>query len=196
MLFSAMSLATSDNIFLLFLEKIRSCFFNGPIGDIETNTPNASDSFESCNIIGKTIAQTIAKIWITTNTSNKMDIVTLRDNYLFEPQPTLSGFQIPTDPAPTEINLLVFNQSHVLITIPAELSCVYYPIFKDKGKNFGFKRISISNLVNDAHGYIYTPEAWRLNPPESDFSFGREMYGQLVEEKVLNLMRAAKQEKS
>jgi Neutral/alkaline non-lysosomal ceramidase, N-terminal len=169
-------------------------FFNGTLGDIETNAPKASDRFESCNIIGKGIAQTIAEIWNTTNAANKMEIATFRDNYLFEPKPTLSGFQIPTDPAPTEINLIVLNQSDAFITIPAELSCVYDPIFKDQGKKLGFKHISISNLVNDAHGYIYTPEAWQLNPPESDFSFGGRDYGQLVEEKVLKLMKAASKE--
>lgn len=176
----------------LISKDIASIFFNGPTGDIETHVPHASDRFESCNLIGKIVANTLVDIWYATDTSNTMDIFTFSDKYLFEPKPTLAGFQIPVNATPTEINLIVLNHSYGFITIPAEISCVYDPIFKDKGKILGFK-IAIANLVNDAHGYIYTPEAWRLNPPESDFSFGGELYGQYVEQKVFKLMQRAKE---
>jgi hypothetical protein len=53
----------------------------------------------------------------------------------------------------------------------------------------GFKHLSVLGLVNDAHGYIILPEAWRRQTSESQLSFGGEFYGDRMMEKTLKLLK-------
>jgi hypothetical protein len=66
-----------------------------------------------------------------------------------------------------------FNQKHVFVAIPGELSTVYKQELSQ-----GHQHLSILGLVNDAHGYILRPEAWDAKTMESGLSFGGQFYGQ------------------
>lgn len=166
-------------------------FFNGAKGELLAKVPFPNDRFKSCDVIGKTLAEGVSQVWNSVQAKDRLDILTLRHTYLFEPKATPSGFVLPIEKYLTEINLIVFDQVNAFITIPAELSCSLDPIFKNKAKRMGFKQLSILDIVNDAHGYIYSPESWRIGAEEVEFSWGGEMYGQMMEEKIFNLLEAA-----
>lgn len=167
-------------------------FFNGAKGELLAKVLFPSDRFKSCDVVGKTLAEGVSKVWDATQVKDSMAISTFNHTYTFEPKPTPSGLILPIEKQPTEINLIVFEKINAFITIPAELSCSLDPVFKAKAKKMGFKHLSILDLVNDAHGYIFSPESWKLGPEEVEFSWGGEMYGQVIEDKVLNLLKLMK----
>lgn len=166
-------------------------FFNGAKGELLAKVFFPSDRFKSCDVVGKSLAEGVLKVWNSTPTKNQMEITTYTETYMFEPKPTPSGFVLPIEKYETEIHLLVLNRENAIVTIPGELSCSYDPVFKNKAKQLGFKHLSIFDIVNDAHGYIYSPQSWRLSPAEVEFSWGGEMYGQLIEDNVTNLLKRA-----
>lgn len=167
-------------------------FFNGAKGELLAKVLFPDDRFKSCDVIGKTLAEHVLTVWNSIQTKNKIEISIDKHTYYFEPKATPAGFVLPIEKYLTEMNLIVFDRVHAFITIPAELSCSYDSIFKNKAKQMGFRQLSILDIVNDAHGYIYSPESWRLNPDEVEFSWGGEMYGQIIEDKVVDLLQKAK----
>ena len=108
--------------------------------------------------------------------------------YAFKPQATPFGLALPVDVYKSEMNLIVFNQTHAFITIPGELSCLYDKRLKDVGKRLGFSHVSIFGLTNDAHGYIILPESWQHKTFESGLSFGGENYGDITEKRAETLL--------
>ena len=163
-------------------------FFNGAIGDLETISPRAADHFIVCDALGNSLANAVSDLWKSIETKEQLTITQYKDAYSFAVKPTPTGFQPPIDIYSTEINLIVLNDVEAFVTIPAELSCTYEPIFKLRATELGYHSLSILGLVNDAHGYIFSPEAWRLKPRGSHFAFGGELYGEVVKEKVMMLM--------
>lgn len=182
---------TRNHIKALIGSDITPVFFNGAKGELLVKILFPNDRFKSCNVIGKTLAEGVSHVWNSTKVKDKLEISTFKHIYAFEPKPTPSGFILPIEKSPTEINLIVFDQTNAFITIPAELSCSLDPIFKSKAKKMGFRQLSILDIVNDAHGYVYSPESWRQGPEEVEFSWGGETYGQIMEDKVFNLLKAA-----
>ena len=152
-------------------------FFNGAKGELQTNILFPKDRVKSCEASAGIIAEKILQVWQCIKTECGLEIAAFKHTYIFVPQPTSSGYVIPIENYETEINLIVFNKIHAFLTIPAELSCSYDSVFKKKAKEIGFKQLSILDMVNDAHGYIYSPETWELRPEEIEFSFGGNMYG-------------------
>lgn len=169
---------------------VDAIFFNGPTAELQTLIPILNDRFESCNQIGQILAENVFDLWNKIKTDDSIQVETFQEGYLFEPQPTFSGYLIPLQPFQTEINLIVFNELHALITIPAVMSCTYDSLIKKYAELLGY-RLTLLELVNDHHGTIFSPRTWRLNPPGSDFSWGGEMYGDTVEEKIFKLLRKA-----
>jgi hypothetical protein len=165
---------------------VHAVYFNGAQGDI---IPGAEDNeFTTCEMIGKSLAQTVQKIWDETPVSDELPIETRKINYTFKPQATPAGLTLPVESYSSELNLIVLN-NHAFVTIPGELSCVYDKNLKEAGKKLGYSNVSILGLTNDAHGYIITPDSWRHKTFESGLSFGGENYGSEIEEKVLNLLK-------
>lgn len=164
-------------------------FFNGAQGDIIPIIGTHEDRWEVCQRIGKELAQSVKDIWNQTGTEESVAIQTYQDRYAFVPQATPFGLKLPLDHYDTEINLIVFNGKHGFITIPGELSCVYDHQFKNKKNKWNLSHLSVLGLVNDAHGYIILPEAWRHQTVESRLSFGGECYGEMVVNKVEELLK-------
>lgn len=181
-----------DHVKALIGGGVTPIFFNGAKGELLAKVLFPSDRFRSCDIVSKQLASGVLDVWNSIQAEDNMSISTFKHVYTFEPKPTPSGFVLPIEKFQTEINLIVFDKVNAFVTIPAELSCSYDPVLKSKAKLMGFKNLSILDIVNDAHGYIYSPESWRLNPEEVEFSWGGEMYGQQIEEKILTLLEAAK----
>lgn len=165
-------------------------FFNGAKGELLAKILFPNDRFKSCDVTGKTLAEGVSHVWNTIPVKDQVGISTFKHIYTFEPKPTPSGFILPIEKYPTEINLIVFDQTNAFVTIPAELSCSLDSVLKSKAKEMGFT-LSILDIVNDAHGYVYSPESWRLGPEEVEFSWGGEIYGQTMENKILNLLEDA-----
>ncbi|OJU80051.1 MAG: hypothetical protein BGO10_00945 [Chlamydia sp. 32-24] len=161
-------------------------FINGASAEI---IPNDSQfkSFALCDFIGKSLAQAVFAAWPNIGVSSDLNISILKDPYLLLPQPSTGGFSIGDEPYPTEINAITFNNLHNFITIPGELSCVYYYFLQRFGPTFGL-RTSVFGLANDAQGYIITPEAYAKGTQESAFSFGGPAYGAYVISKVARLI--------
>ncbi|WP_158227802.1 hypothetical protein, partial [Estrella lausannensis] len=111
--------------------------------------------------------------------------------YTLEPKPTPLGLKLPIKEYTSELHALVLNKKYGFVTIPGELSCLYDSALKVRGKEFGLTHVSILGLVNDAHGYIITPDSWRHKTQESDLSFGGEKYGDEVFEKAFSLLESA-----
>lgn len=177
-----------DQLQTLIGPEIQPIYFNGAQGEISPNLPTGGDRFALCESLGKSLAKTVADIWKTTKTSDALAIDTLKESYNFIPQPTPHGLELPIDSYASELNILVMNHTHAFITIPGELSCVYDARLKAKGKSLGLTHVSILGLVNDAHGYILLPEAWRRKTAESGLSFGGEDYGDKIEAKANRLL--------
>lgn len=182
---------TRNHIKSLISKEVTPVFFNGAKGELLAKVPFPNDRFKSCDVIGKTLAEGVAHVWNGTQAKDKIEISTFKHIYTFEPKPTPSGFVLPIEQYPTEINLIVLDSINAFITIPAELSCSLDPVFKNRAKKLGFKQLSILDIVNDGHGYVFSPESWRLGPEEVEFSWGGEMYGQTMQKKVFDLLEAA-----
>lgn len=165
-------------------------YFNGAQGDIIPFVFNESDRFDACDSLGKSLAETVKKIWDETITDDILQIDTQKDSYAFKPQATPFGLALPIDVYKSEMNLIVFNQKHAFITIPGELSCLYDKRLKDTGNELGFSHISIFGLTNDAHGYIILPESWQHKTFESRLSFGGQDYGSIIEKRAEALLNA------
>jgi hypothetical protein len=182
---------TRNHIKTLIDKDITPVFFNGAKGELLAKVLFPNDRFKSCDVIGKTLAESVSRVWDSTQVKNKLEISTFKHVYTFEPKPTPSGFILPIEKYLTEINLIILDQTNAFITIPAELSCSLDHVLKNKAKAMGFKQLSILDIVNDAHGYVYSPESWKRGPEEVEFSWGGEMYGQILEDKIVNLLEAA-----
>ncbi|MBA3237173.1 MAG: neutral/alkaline non-lysosomal ceramidase N-terminal domain-containing protein [Parachlamydiaceae bacterium] len=167
-----------------------SLYFNGAQGDIIPVIFNENDRFDACDNLGKSLAETVEKIWDETIADDSVQIDILKDSYTFKPQVTPFGLEIPVDIYKSELNLLVFNQTHAFITIPGELSCLYDKRLKNTGNRLGFSHVSIFGLTNDAHGYIILPESWQHKTFESGLSFGGENYGDIIETRAESLLNA------
>ncbi len=164
-------------------------YFNGAQGDIIPVVLNESDRFDACDSLGKSLAETVKKIWDETITDDTLQVDTQKELYVFKPQATPFGLALPVDIYKSEMNLIVFNQTHAFITMPGELSCLYDKRLKDTGNKLGFSHVSIFGLTNDAHGYIILPESWQHKTLESGLSFGGENYGDIIEKRAETLLK-------
>ena len=165
-------------------------YFNGAQGDIIPVVFNETDRFDACDNLGKSLAETVKKIWDETITDDSLQIDTQKESYGFTPQATPFGLTLPVNVYNSEMNLIVFNQIHAFITIPGELSCLYDKRLKDTGNRLGFSHVSIFGLTNDAHGYMILPESWQHKTFESGLSFGGENYGDVTAKRAETLLNA------
>ncbi len=168
---------------------IQPIYFNGAQGDIipAVLVPN-EDSYSSVRIFGKSLAESVQKIWDNTKTEESLHIVTQKNSYAFQPQATPFGLLLPLESYTSEMSVIVLNHLHAFITIPGELSCIYDQNLKNFGSNLGFSHVSIFGLTNDAHGYIILPKSWRNKTMESGLSFGGEYYGTQMETRAKALL--------
>lgn len=188
-LFSSDFVGYARNHLQSFLgSNVYAIYFNGAQGDIIPIVFNENDRFGACNQLGKSLAETVKKIWDQTLTENVLQIETQKEQYAFKPQATPFGLTLPVDNYKSEMNLIVLNQTHAFITIPGELSCLYDKRLKTAGKRLGFSHVSILGLTNDAHGYIILPESWQHKTSESGLSFGGEKYGEITEKRAETLL--------
>lgn len=164
-------------------------YFNGAQGDIIPVIFNENDRFDACDDLGRSLAETVKKIWDETITDSTLQIDTQKESYSFKPQATPFGLVLPVDTYESEMNLIVFNKTDAFITIPGELSCLYDKRLKDAGDKLGFSHVSIFGLTNDAHGYIILPESWQHKTRESALSFGGEYYGETTEKRAETLLK-------
>jgi hypothetical protein len=170
-------------------EGVQAMYFNGAQGDIIPVVSNEENRFASCQDVGEKLANTVAKIWATTEAIPTLEIDFQKEAYAFTPQPTPFGLKLPIEKYETEMNILVLNRLHAFITIPGELSCLYDQSYKEFGKSLGYRNVSILGLTNDAHGYIILPAAWQHKTFESTLSFGGENYGETLKDRVFLLLR-------
>lgn len=180
-----------DHIKDLLGKTIQPIYFNGAQGDI-LPVELKTDPFESCDALGKSLAETVKTIWDRVITSGDLNIATKKESYSFIPKATPFGLVLPVEVYKTEMNLIVLNRLHAFITIPGELSCFYYKELKEFGKTLGYAQVSIFGLTNDAHGYIILPESWQHKTMESGLSFGGENYGELTDNRAKMLLKACK----
>ena len=189
MVFSADAVGYARNhVKALIGNDVTPIFFNGAKGELLAKVPFPNNRFKSCDLIGRTLAEGVLDLWTSIQTKDTLEISTMNHTYPFEPKPTPEGFILPIEKYQTEINVIVLDQVHAFVTIPAELSCSYDSVLKEKARGMGFRQLSILDIVNDNHGYIYSPESWRLHPDEVEFSWGGEIYGKLIENKIFGLL--------
>lgn len=169
---------------------VQPIYFNGAQGDIIPVIFNENDRFNACEVTGRSLAETVKEIWDTIETDNTLQVETKKESYAFKPQVNPFGLTLPIDVYNSEMNLIIFNQTHAFITIPGELSCLYDKRLKEAGNQLGFSHVSIFGLTNDAHGYIILPESWQHKTSESALSFGGENYGDIIEERAKMLLKA------
>lgn len=163
-------------------------YANGAQGDL---VPKVEDgSFATCEQTGKSLALSIETLRKTIIPTDFITIANKKNSYSFSPEPTPFGTVLPISSYATEMNALVFNERHVLLTIPGELSYVYAEKLRDRAGKAGYETCSVLGLVNDAHGYILTPSAFRNKAYEASFSFGGELYGERTLERGIFLLEA------
>lgn len=177
-----------DHIQSLLGHDVQPIYFNGAQGDIIPNPSNTNDGFNSCESLGKSLAEQVQKIWNETKTDKSLHIATQKESYSLQPKATPFGLVLPVENYKTEMNAIVLNHSHAFITIPGELSCLYDKSLKTFAKSLGFEHLSIFGLTNDAHGYIILPDSWRHKTMESGLSFGGEDYGDVTEMRAKSLL--------
>lgn len=177
-----------DHIQSLLGHDVQPIYFNGAQGDIIPNRSNTNDGFNSCESLGKSLAERVQKIWNNIETGQSLHIATKKEPYSLQPKSTPFGLVLPVENYKTEMNVIVLNHSHAFITIPGELSCLYDKSLKTFAKSLGFEHLSIFGLTNDAHGYIILPDSWRHKTMESGLSFGGEDYGDITEKRAEALL--------
>jgi hypothetical protein len=184
-----------DHVQAILGPNVHAMYVNGAQGDIIPKIFNNEDRFDSCKTLGTSLADTVGQIWKKTAVSDTLNVRTHKHSYAFTPQATPFGLVLPIESYKSEINLIVLNDLHAFLTMPGELSCVYDKQLKKIGEEQGFSHVSIFGLINDAHGYIIVPEAWRHKTMESGFSFGGTGYGDEIEQKALDLFERQKNRK-
>lgn len=178
-----------NSIKKLLGESAEAIFFNGAQAEIIPRSMPDKDGYAQCELIGDLLAKEIAQVWQMTETKDEMKIELYKENYTFNTQPTPMGLKIPIEKYQSELNLMIFDNHHVFVTIPGELSCIYDAMLKEWGEKEGFNHVSVLGLVNDAHGYIILPDAWEKKTFESGMSWGGKHYGSSIFEKVMNLFQ-------
>lgn len=182
-----------DHLKSLLGGNVQPLYFNGAQGDLAPVVLDEKDHFVACDRLGRSLAETVKSIWEGTKAQEELHIAMQKDLYVFKPQETPFGITVPLESYQTEINALIFNQSHAFVTIPGELSTIYDRRLKQLGKEeLGYAHVSIWGLVNDAHGYIILPESWKHKTFESRLSFGGENYGEEVAGRASALLKALK----
>lgn len=173
---------------------VHAVFFQGAQADVSPRPPAAEggegDGFARCDAMGKALAEAVKQAWDAAEVSDTLKIETAHAPYKLDPKPPSSGMPIVLPPQATEINLIVLNDKHAFVTVPGEMSCIYDADVKRFGGWLGFEHVSILGLTNDAHGYIVLPESWRHQTYESTVSFGGELYGEIVQDRIQALLHA------
>lgn len=178
-----------DHIQSLLGHDVQPIYFNGAQGDIIPNPSDTNDGFNSCESLGKSLAERVQEIWNKTETDHSLHVATKKEPYSLQPKATPFGFVLRVENYKTEMNVIVLNRSHAFITIPGELSCLYDKSLKTFARSLGFEHLSIFGLTNDAHGYIILPDSWRHKTTESGLSFGGENYGDATEKRAETLLK-------
>lgn len=179
-----------DHLTSLLGGEVQAIYFNGAQGDILPAISRDEDSYLSCEFFGKALASATQKIWDQIEVSEFLQLSSEKHPYSFAPKPNPFGITLPVASYDSELNLLVLDGKHAFVTIPGELSCIYDYRMKEKGKELGYEHVSIFGLTNDAHGYIILPESWEHKTFESRLSFGGKDYGNLIESKVISLLKS------
>lgn len=169
--------------------EVKALYFNGAQGDI---IPDIREStFAIADKVGTALGNEVVSVWRKTVTEDTLTINSASQFYNLEPKPTPMGLKLPIKEYSSELHALVLNKKYAFVTMPGELSCLYDSALKAKGKELGLSHVSILGLVNDAHGYIITPDSWRHKTQESDLSFGGENYGDEMFERASSLLESA-----
>lgn len=171
-------------------EEVHPIYLNGAQGDVVPAPSFVKNLFDACDHLGKSLAETVKKIWSETETYDSVKIETKTYRYRFLTQVNPFGLGLGLDNYESELSVIVLNKTHAFVTIPGELSCFYDQRFKELGKEMGFSHVSIFGLTNDAHGYIISPDSWRHKTFESTLSFGGENYGEFCEKKIQELLQS------
>lgn len=168
---------------------VRSVYINGAQGDISPRPPSGGgDAFAAADRMGRELAATAKRVWDETETSAELGIRTLREAYEMDAQPNSQGARIRRESHRTEINLIVLNGKDAFVTIPGEMTTIYDDIIRMMAGYLRYRGCSVLGLTDDAHGYIITPQAWRHRTYESTVSFGGPVYGELVKNKVIDML--------
>lgn len=162
-------------------ENLLPIFINGAQAEILPRSDISPDPKQACAIIGKKIASEVQRVWEETPTANALEVQTYSYAYTFKPETTPFGLTLPVEKYPSEINLIVLNQTHALLTFPGKLSCLYEKRLRQLSQQLGYGHLSCLGLANDAHGYLISPDAWRQKTKESRLSFGGREYGTFIE---------------
>jgi hypothetical protein len=168
-------------------------FINGAQGDVGPQAPYGEDEYEKCQALGEALAESVLALSNEIALQSECTLSLLHYPYSFEVKPTSLGLKLPLSTYESELNVIVFNNSDAFVTVPGELSCLYVePIQKQSP----FPHTSIFGLVNDAHGYILTPEAFEHKTYESTLSFGGPDYGEWMVKQLLSMLQSQEIEKS
>ncbi len=195
-LFSADFIAvTREELKKNLSENLTPLYINGAQAELVPLKELSLDDWENCNQTGKSLATSIKSLWDKTDSSPDLEISTQSLPYTFEIKANPLGLKIPIDDYQTELNLIVFNQEHAILTLPGELSSFYEQQLATFAQNLSYKSLSIFGLTNDAQGYIISPEAWEKRTKESELSFGGKLYGEKLLGMMKQLLRNFKQPK-
>ena len=160
--------------------KVIPIYINGVQAELIPVKGDCLDEWENCNTIGKILATSVNNLWDTIKTDSEVEIFTKSFPYTFEVAANPIGLKLPLNNYESELNLIVFNKEHAILTVPGELSCVYDELLYQYAQNLGYRSVAFFGLTNDAHGYIITPEAWEHKTKESQLSFGGKLYGEKI----------------
>jgi hypothetical protein len=177
-------------------EGVVAVYFNGAQGDVSPRPPAGDDMWARAEAMGRALAERVAEIWDATDTRDRLEIETRRHAYDVEVRPTSSGTRLPFERRSSELNLIVLDRRHALLTIPGELSTIYDANLRRFARWLGYEQLTVLGLTDDAHGYIITPESFRHRTYESTVSFGGELYGEWVESAASALLHALEPEGS
>jgi len=159
-------------------ENVVPIFINGAQAELIPSTDGKTSEWDLCQHVGDTLAASVLELWHHIATQDQLEIITKTLSYTFEVAPTTNGLQLPFKDYRSEINFILFDHQHGIVTIPGELSCVYDQRLAEYAQKIGYRNLAIFGLTNDAHGYIITPEAWEHRTKESRLSFGGRGYGE------------------
>lgn len=166
-------------------------YFNGAQGDVLPTPIEGKESFTAAEALGQSLAKGTIAAWQNADVRSNSTFTVLEHPYRLTVQPNSQGMSLPIEYWPSELNLIIWNQTHAFLTLPGELSCVYDQSLRATARALGFHDLSILGLTNDAHGYIILPEAWDQDCTESRLSFGGRMYGEQMRLQAESLLHKA-----
>jgi neutral ceramidase len=173
---------------------VMALFANGAQGTVAPRPFQGKDGWQRAENMGTILGAETFKVIHMIEPRDKMDLRLVRGALQLKPQMP-AGFPADRtlgDTYASEMAAVVFNDRAAFVTIPGELSSILNQQIKQRGRQFGFEKVFLLGLTNDAVGYIISEDEYRHKTYESRVSFFGPHFGSIIMNEAFQLLEKLK----